>query len=328
MARAIRIHVRGAVYHVMSRGNKGDHVFDYDDDKHTFIKILGAGVERYGVELYVFCIMNNHYHLLLEAPADNMPAFMQYVGSGYGGYMRRRRGWIGHVFAGRYKSLCVQKELYLAALSRYVHLNPVRAEMVVKPEDYSWSSYRSYIGEDDPPPWLNIDWLLKRHGTQEREARKKYQAFMEAGMDNPDEYPSEEAIGRAILGDKKFIEEVVSATGEERRLGKPSALRFLQGIPDLESLTRAVQDFYGVSRLSSAPGKDDSRAWRAREMLIWLAKDSTVASNREIAAVVGGSSRSSIPHQLRRTRSRLGRNPEILKQWQKEGGDILIRLKG
>jgi hypothetical protein len=199
--------------------------------------------------------------------------------------------------------------------------------MVRKPEEYPWSSYRSYIGEDSPPPWINIDWILKKHGTQERAARKNYQAFMEAGMDNPDEYPSEEIIGRAILGDREFVEEVVSATGEERRLGKPSALRFLREIPDMESLTRAVQEFYGIPRMASAQGKDDSRTWRAREMLIWLAKERTVAYNREIASAVGTISRSSIPHQLRRTRSKLGRTPGILEKWQKEGDDILSRLK-
>jgi putative transposase len=127
MARPLRIEYEGAVYHIISRGNRGEHIFAEDQDKEYFIETLQTAVEKYKIDLYAFCIMGNHYHLLLTAPQGELGKAMHYIGSAYGSFLRRQKGWVGHVFAGRYKSLCVEKEGYLLELSRYIHLNPVRA---------------------------------------------------------------------------------------------------------------------------------------------------------------------------------------------------------
>jgi len=144
VARPLRVESEEAVYHIMSRGNRGESIFAEDRNKEYFLGLLGSGLERHKGELYAYCIMDNHFHLLLWVPFGKLPALMHHVGSGYGSFMRRACGWIGHVFAGRYKSLCVEKAGYLLELSRYIHLNPVRAGMVPKPGEYRWSSYPQY----------------------------------------------------------------------------------------------------------------------------------------------------------------------------------------
>lgn len=328
MARPIRVHVQGAVYHVLSRGNKGDHIFDMDEDKRIFVDILGKGVERHRVELHAYCVMGNHYHLLLSAPENNMPALMQYVGSGYGGYMQRRHDWIGHVFAGRYKSICVQKERYLAALSRYIHLNPVRSGKVRRPEDYRWSSYRSYVGEVKSSPWLNVEWILKRYGREQREAQVSYRAFTEERMRDPECYPSEETVGGTVLGDRDFVRKVVKATGNEERQGKPSVQRYLGRMPPLEVICHEVCTFYGVDGFSSGNRKEGSRRRRARAMFIWLAREKTTAQNRMLAQLTGISSRSAISHQLHRTTTKIRKSPSLMEQWQKESNAILSAIRG
>lgn len=328
MARPIRVHVKGAVYHVLSRGDGGEHIFDTDKDKRLFIDILGKGVERYRVDLHAFCVMSNHYHLLLSAPENNMPAFMQYVGSGYGGYMQRRREWIGHVFAGRYKSICVQKERYLATLSRYIHLNPVKAGKIQRPEDYPWSSCRCYFGKENRPLWLNIDWILRRYSNQRREARARYRVFVQQGMEDPDSFPSGEVVGGAILGDRDFVREVVEATADEKRQGTPTAKRYLEEATSLEKLHREICIFYRVEKISPGDAKSNTRDDRARVMFIWLSREITTASSREVARLTGISSGSAIPHQLRRTRAKLQKNPTFMKQWQEESDAIISAISG
>jgi REP element-mobilizing transposase RayT len=328
MARPIRVHVRGAAYHVLSRGNRGEHIFDSDKDKHLFIDIMGKGVERYRVDLHAYCVMNNHYHLLLSAPDDNMPDFMQYVGSGYGGYMQRRHDWIGHVFAGRYKSICVQKERYLATLSRYIHLNPVRAGKVRRPEEYPWSSYRCYVGMKKQPAWLNVEWTLRRYSVRRSEAEARYKAFVQQGIADPDDFPSDKVIGGALLGDRDFVADVVAATPDEQRHGKPSAKRYIKETPSLEELYREVCLFYGVERILPGSAKSSTRDDRAREMFIWISREKTTASSRDVARYTGISSGSAVPHQLRRTRAKLQKDPSLLEQWHKEISAIMSKISG
>lgn len=190
MARPLRIQTDGAVYHVLSRGNRNDFILDRDDDKNHFLTILAAGVKRHGIDLYAYSLMGNHYHLLLSSPGGNLTAFMHFLGSTLAGHLSRQRNWIGHVFAGRYRSLCVEKEPYLAELSRYVHLNPCRSRTVKTAEEYPWSSYRCYVGIEVTPPWLNTEWILRKYGANIRVSRRRYRAFVIRGMGGGGSYLS------------------------------------------------------------------------------------------------------------------------------------------
>ncbi len=319
MARPLRIEYEGAAYHIISKGNRGDYIFREGEDKEVFLDILGRSVDRYGIGIHVWCIMSNHYHLLISMPHGNLSKAMHYIGSGYGSYLRRSCGVIGHVFAGRYKSLCVEKERYLLELSRYIHLNPVRAAMVKTPEEYQWSSYRQYIGKEKSTPWLQTEWLLSEYGANYKTAWKKYREFVEAGIENPPEYPAEKIIGQAVLGNKTFVQKVVSNLKRKGNLGDISAKRHFSGRPGVNEIYRAVCDYYGIDGLSDSGAQD---------MFVCVAKEKSHSNNREIAEKIGGKGASAIAHQYRRVMGKIEGNRKSIRQFEKEKKDILSLFEG
>ena len=160
MARPLRIVYAGAFYHVTARGNENKSIFKNEKDYERFLSYIEAAVERYGAVVHAYCLMDNHYHLLIQTPRANLPEVMQYINGSYTTYVNTKRQRVGHLFQGRYKALLIEADTYAQELSRYIHLNPVRAGMVRKPEDYPWSSYRYYAGKDKSPRWLTLKFIL------------------------------------------------------------------------------------------------------------------------------------------------------------------------
>ena len=136
MARPLRIEYPGALYHVTSRGNEQKDVFKSRRDREQFLSYLESAAERYGAVIHVWCLMSNHYHLLLETPKGNLSQIMRHINGAYTTYFNVKRKRAGHLFQGRYKAILVDADAYVAELSRYIHLNPVRAGMVKKAEEY------------------------------------------------------------------------------------------------------------------------------------------------------------------------------------------------
>lgn len=136
MARPLRIMYAGAFYHVTARGNERKKIFLSHIDYEKFLSYLTDAIHKYGVALHAFVLMANHYHLIVETPKANLSAFMHVLNSAYTTYFNLKRRRSGHLFQGRYKALLVDKDHYLLELSRYIHLNPVRAGITEKPEDY------------------------------------------------------------------------------------------------------------------------------------------------------------------------------------------------
>ncbi len=328
MARPLRIEYKGAVYHILSRGNQGEQIFSDDGDREYFVEILQRAVQKYGIEVYAYCIMGNHYHLIISTPEGELTKAMHYIGSSYGSYLRRYRGLTGHVFAGRYKSLCVEKESYLLELSRYIHLNPVRAGMVKSPEKYPWSSYRYYIGKKQSPDWLSTEWLIDECGKRPKTRQRKYREYVESGVDNQTRYPVEKIVGQAILGSKEFVKKVLKGLKKERRLKGVTAKRVFEGKVELDELYQEICEYYGVKGLKTTgkvQGSDDER--RAREMFVYLAKGHTSALNREIAARVGDISPSAVSHQYKRTGKKMQGHKKSARQWKKELKELSLRFK-
>ena len=145
MARPLRIQYSGAFYHITSRGNERRDVFRSKADRERFLFYLATATERYHARIHVYCLMSNHYHLLLETPEGNLSQIMRHINGAYTTYFNTKRKRAGHLFQGRYKAILVEADEYATHLSRYIHLNPVRAGMVSVPEDYTWSSYHYYI---------------------------------------------------------------------------------------------------------------------------------------------------------------------------------------
>lgn len=328
MARPLRIEYEGAVYHILSRGNRADYIFSEDKDKEYFIETLQKTVEKYKVNLYAYCVMGNHYHMLMSAPYGELTKIMHYIGSTYGSYMRRSKGWIGHVFAGRYKSLCVEKEGYLLELSRYIHLNPVRAGIVKKPEEYQWCSYKYYIGKIKNPEWLNTGWLLEEYGKTLKTSQRKYKEFVEAGIENPPPYPAKSIVGQAILGSKEFIKKIIKGMKKDRGFEEITAKRIYSGRIDLEALHNAVCKYYKVTGLTKEKERISKVARHGREMFIYLAKKETSTLNREIAEKIGDISSSGITHQYKRTLKRQGEDKKLSRQWKRDAEEIISQIKG
>ncbi|MFH1991682.1 MAG: transposase, partial [Pseudomonadota bacterium] len=178
MARPLRIAYPGAFYHVTSRGNERKAVFKSKRDREKFFEYLGTATRRYDALIHSFCLMDNHYHLLIETPSGNLPQIMHHINGAYTTYFNMKRARSGHLFQGRYKAVLVDIDEYAKELSRYIHLNPVRAKMVEVPEAYDWSSYNFYTGEKKPPEWLYRDFILGYFGSKVSAAQNGYRQFV------------------------------------------------------------------------------------------------------------------------------------------------------
>ena len=154
MARPLRIEYPGALYHVTSRGNARKRIFKDDGDRELFLRVLAFVVERCHWICHAYCLMDNHYHFLIETPEANLSQGMRQVNGVYTQAYNRGHGKVGHLFQGRFKAILVDKESYLLELCRYVVLNPVRAKLVDRSEDWPWSSYRATAGIEKAPAFL------------------------------------------------------------------------------------------------------------------------------------------------------------------------------
>jgi putative transposase len=203
MARPLRIEYPGAVYHVTSRGNAGQAIFRDDEDRKTFLSTLDSVALRQGWLCHAYCLMNNHYHLLLETPAPTLSAGMRQLNGLYTQRFNRRHGQKGHVLQGRFKSILVDRDPYLLELVRYVVLNPVRAGAVKHPGDWEWSSYRASVGETSPPSFLTTNWILAQFGARRRQAQENYRRFVAEGVGRT---VWDRLRGGVILGDEAFVD--------------------------------------------------------------------------------------------------------------------------
>ena len=155
MARPHRIEFAQAVYHVTARGDRQEAIFLDDQDRLLFLDLLAQALERFDACALAYCLMDNHYHLVLCTRQPNLSALMRHVNGVFTQRVNRRHGKVGHVFQGRYKAILVDRDAYLLEVCRYVDLNPVRAGMVASPQDWPWSSYRALTGARQTPPWLD-----------------------------------------------------------------------------------------------------------------------------------------------------------------------------
>ena len=204
MARPLRIEFSGALYHVTARGNAQGDVYRDDGDRRAFLALLGQAVRRYDGYCHAYCLMGNHYHLLLETGSPILSKGMKYLNGTYTQSFNRRHRRVGHVFQGRFKGILVQKDAYLLELARYIVLNPVRARMVRRAQDWPWSSYRATAGLGEPAACLNTDWILASFGNTRESAQKRYRGFVLEGKGQPS--PWEQLKNQIYLGDDAFVE--------------------------------------------------------------------------------------------------------------------------
>ncbi len=234
MSRPLRIEYPGAVYHVTARGNAREVIFKNDADRKTFLAVLGKIVERYNWLCHAYCLMGNHYHLMIEIPDGNLSRGMRQLNGVYTQTFNRRHRRVGHVLQGRFKAILVEKDSYLLELCRYIVLNPVRAKMVKHPKHYPWSSYRATAGLSKPPAFLTREWLLSQFGRERRTAQTRYRAFVAQGMEQPS--PWGKLTGQILLGSEAFVKKLAGKLNAAKPLPEIPRRQRLAARPGLTTL--------------------------------------------------------------------------------------------
>ena len=203
----------GALYHVTSRGDRREDIYRDDEDREEWLAVLSQACERFNWVLHAWCQMTNHYHLLVETIDGNLSRGMRHLNGVYTQRYNRRHGEVGHLYQGRYKAILVQKENYLQELTRYVVLNPLRAGMVEKLEQWPWSSYPATIGLTKAPEWLDTDWLLNQFGRRRSRAKSAFRQFIMDGRGIPS--PLKLTRHQLLLGDDNFVAQHIKAQRAE-----------------------------------------------------------------------------------------------------------------
>lgn len=316
----------GACYHVFSKSNNKDLLFNSDSDYIKFLEYLKKGVERYRILLYAYCLMGTHYHLHIATTEANLSRFMHFLGSSYASYLATN-GWEGHIFAGRYKAICIDEEEYFLTVNRYIHLNPVVALLVDKPGDYTWSSYPLYLDEDRFPYWMNKDWVSEYFGPGFEESIGRYRDFVESNMDSQVGYPEDKVVAGAMLGDDAFVNKVMEKIGNRVKKSdvahkKPLLRRFT-----IDNIYEEVCVFFGLSDLSRT-GKMFHRELRqARKYFIYLAREYADSTNAEIAQWIGDIGPPCVSAHYIQFIGALNGSERVSEKAKEQLSEILIRLQ-
>jgi len=234
MARPLRLKYPGALYHITSRGNERKKIFLCDEDRELFLGILSNVVKRLKWTCHAYCLMDNHYHLLIETPEPNLSEGMGQLNGVYTQKFNRTRSRVGHLFQGRFKSVLIQKESHLLQVARYIVLNPVMARMVKSPSEWGWSSFKATAGISRAPGFLSADWILGQFGKTRRKAGERYAEFVLEGIGSKSIWKGLKA--KSVLGEREFVAMIGELMEGEREL--PDIPRFQRHInrPSLEEL--------------------------------------------------------------------------------------------
>jgi REP element-mobilizing transposase RayT len=248
MARSLRIQFPGAFYHVTSRGNRRQPIFLTDEDRYFFLNCLRDAHDKFGVVIHVYCLMENHYHLFMETPRGQISKIMHLINMRYSSYFNLKHARCGHTFQARFSAILVQAEEYARELASYIHLNPVRAGIVNRPEDYVWSNYREYLGIAAPQPWTANSFVLRLFGASLADARNNYEEYVAWRLSQKLPSPLEAAKKTGILGNADFVKRIrksfLSDTNEQPVRDLPQ-LRKLFPRPGLQQIFTTTESALG-----------------------------------------------------------------------------------
>ena len=216
MARPLRIEFSGAFYHITSRGNAREAIYLDDNDREYFLELLTTACKRFNWRCHSFCLMDNHYHLLIETVDSSLSKGMKFINGSYTQKFNRHHNRVGHVFQGRYKAILVEQDSYLLELSRYIVLNPVRAMMVRSAKDWPWSSYRAIAGLSKPLDLVTVESILSCFGSTVKKAQLAYREFVRQGRGQSS--PLDELKNQIFLGSDSFVEDMQCKMDPEQSL--------------------------------------------------------------------------------------------------------------
>ena len=310
MARPLRIELPGAVYHVMSRGNRRDVIVRDEHDRHRWLEWLRRVVEQYRWHLLAYCLLDNHYHLFLRTPLANLSAGMLTLNGSYTSYHNRRHSLVGHLFQGRYKAHVVEDGHHFDAISRYIHLNPVRAGLCRRADGWPWSSCPGYYRAARGAAWVSYADVLADFGGVTPQGRRRYRRFVEAGVAHPARSPFADAAHGLLVGTEAWVEKI----RRWLRGGSPP-----QQVPVFRQVVRvpiarvadAVTALYHVPPERLAHARDTHVA---RPVFAYLARHVAQASLRELGPWLGLRSPAGVHDVVRRCADALARSPRLRQQ--------------
>jgi putative transposase len=275
MSRKGRIHIPGAVYHVILRGNNRQDIFADDKDRFRFYSILDIARQRFTFNIHAFCLMTSHFHLELQVADVPLPKIMQCIAQRYVQWFNWRHHKTGHLFERRYKAILVDTDEYLKELAAYIHLNPVRSRMVKSPEKYRWSSHRAYLGKM-ALPWLEIDFILSMFSpTDRKRAQASFKEFVDSmiSQERNKSFHGEKNLDSRLLGDEHFVLDILDGLEEE----PPTK-------PDLELVLVAVEAVIGQDALMFlTSAARDARSFEVRALAAWAVLQFSDATLSELA---------------------------------------------
>jgi len=302
MARPLRIEFPGATHHVTSRGNDGRTIFQDDLDFETFLAFLGAVTQRFGWSITSYALMTNHFHLVITTPQPNLSKGMQWLNGKYASFFNRRYKRSGHLFQGRFKSFLVDTETYFQTVSRYVVLNPVRAFMTQRPQDYRWSSYRAMVGLEPPPAWLDIAAVVQAFGTQEL-----YRDFVVADV-RCEERLWDEVRNGMFLGSDEWAKQMRTLVESKPRSTDHPRIQRAIGRPFMAEIIAVV------ARVSGAPADTirHQHGHGLRRLAAWLGWNEGWLTLGSIGAALRLRSESRVSSLIRQCEGELGDQPDLL----------------
>jgi putative transposase len=321
MARKLRIEFEGAIHHLTVRGVERRTIFRDEQDHERFLRCLGEGVKQFGIRLYLFCLMDNHVHLLVETPQANLSAFMHRVQTAYTVYFNLRHRRAGHLMQGRFGGVLVDGGEYLLKLSRYIHLNPVFVggvrtasleERVNALRAYRWSSYRGYAGIAQPYPFVEEGPVLAMLEGADRRRRRTYREYVEAGIAQTDEeLCALLKTSRWGVGEQDFQDRIrdlhADVAGRVRRREDVS-FRRAEGVVGAEDVLKAVAGAFGtdVAALKRRQYRSLARAAAA-----FLLGRHAGMNQRDIGAFLAMGSGSAVCQQLQRLREHMKTDSDL-----------------
>jgi putative transposase len=312
MARPLGIEFPGGHYHVMSRGNDRRAIVRDDRDRQKWIDWLRRAVETYGWRLHAFVLMGNHHHLFVETPEPNLSAGMQFLNGSYTSYFNRRHRRAGHLFQGRFKAQLVEEQGYYQEVSRYIHLNPVRAKLVQRPQAYRFSSYPGYHWAARALPWVTYSSVLGEFGREVSKARSAYRRFVAAGVKQPPGNPFAEAVQGLVLGSGSFLSRVRGLLDHRSADRAVPQLAHLRARPSLAEIKEAVAEEFGVRADRWGPGRRSDDASRA--VAAYLGRCQFGYRAGEVAQEMGYATASGVGQAVKRVEAG---NPQLRKSVQR-----------
>jgi len=307
MARPIRVEYQDGVYHVMARGNERKRICRVEKDYKLFLKTVAEMVENHGIEVYAYCFMPNHYHLIIGTPRGNLSRSIGWLQTTYTIRFNRKHGRIGHLFQGRFKAQIVDADEYGQWLVEYIHLNPVRPKdrSMIIPRDqwntfdrFPWSSHRFYSGKQEAPLWFDLKWL-SYWGKKPWKARKEYHRSIRRWFDGETENRWSELKGGFVLGDEDFFKETKVLVKGKNKMEENHWLR-KESMKEVREALEKILD-----------NETDDR------IKIWAWARMGGERNIDVARRFNYGDGSAITHILKRLPDLAQKNPEILKQMLK-----------